>query len=89
MRPTLPKCLRPATRAGSELMIADSLTKDAAVPADLLRGVLQRAEYQFAPESATLKARAQARLVRKEKAAVNVIVKVGEKVEVTEKAKEK
>ena len=23
MRPTLPKCLRPATRAGSELMIAE------------------------------------------------------------------
>ena len=49
----------------TELMLADSLTKDSADPADLLRAALQCGEYQLAPEASVL---AQKKLQREARA---------------------
>ena len=48
----------------TELMLADSLTKDSADPADLLRAALQCGEYQLAPEASVLAQKKQQRDAR-------------------------
>ena len=45
----------------TELMLADSLTKDKADPADLLRAALHHGEYQLAPEARVLEQKRQQR----------------------------
>ena len=52
-------------------MIADSLTKDAGDPADLLRACIREGTYQISPEETVLQLQAlekQRRLDRKNKA---------------------
>ena len=49
----------------TELMVADSLTKDAADPADLLRAALQHGTYHLSPEATVLQ---QKKLQREERA---------------------
>ena len=48
----------------TELMLADSLTKDKADPADLLRAALHYGEYQLAPEARVLEQKRQQREAR-------------------------